>query len=176
MNLIICALLWFTCVAAGLMAGIYFAFSVFGMRALAELGDEAGARAMQSFNRVILKSGFLPLFLLSGISSAALAVIALLRLDQPGAAYMLAGSLTYFIGMSMVTMIGNVPLNNRLDAADAATAEGQAVWRDYLLRWTRLNHVRTVACVVAMVLLVLAIGGELEILSATRHQLLYQRL
>ena len=43
-------------------------------------------------------------------------------------------------------------MNNRLDAADAASEEGKAVWRDYLTRWTRLNHVRTVACIVALVL------------------------
>ena len=48
-------------------------------------------------------------------------------------------------------------MNNRLDAVDVATPEGQAVWREYLTGWTRLNHVRTVACIVALVLFGLGI-------------------
>ena len=157
MDLIFVALLWFACVSAGVMAGIYFTFSVFVMRSLAELGDEAGARAMQSINRVILKSAFLPLFSLSTLASAALVVLALLGLAGPGAGPTLAGGATYVIGMFAVTAFGNVPLNNRLDAADPAAEDGKAVWRDYLTRWTWLNHVRTLACTAAMVLLVMGI-------------------
>ena len=56
MDLIILALVWFSAVSAGIMAGVYFTFSTFAMRSFAELGDEAGARAMQSINRVILRS------------------------------------------------------------------------------------------------------------------------
>lgn len=62
------------------------------------------------------------------------------------------------IGMFVVTLIGNVPLNNRLDAADPASAEGKAVWSDYLTRWTLLNHLRTVACIASMALLVAGLG------------------
>ncbi len=48
-----------------------------------------------------------------------------------------------------MTIAGNVPLNNALDKADPDTPEGQAVWTDYLKRWTRLNTLRTVLAVVA---------------------------
>jgi uncharacterized membrane protein len=49
----------------------------------------------------------------------------------------------------VLTMVANVPLNNRLDAADPDGAAGAAVWADYLVRWTAWNHVRAVLCAAA---------------------------
>ncbi|MDG2005166.1 MAG: DUF1772 domain-containing protein [Novosphingobium sp.] len=157
MEQIIIVLLWFSALSAGIMAGVYFTFSAFGMRSFAELGDEAGARAMQSINRVIVRSAFLPLFFLSTVASGVLVILGLLGFADAKTNAAVAGGLTYMIGMFGVTALGNVPLNNRLDVADPATDEGRALWRDYLLRWPRLNHVRTIACLVAMGLFVMAI-------------------
>ena len=157
MDVLVEGLLWFAAVSAGVMAGVYFTFSAFAMRSFAALGEEAGARAMQSINRVILQSSFLPLFMLSTMVCAALVVLALLGLAGAAMVEVLAGAAVYVVGMFVVTAAGNVPLNNRLDAADPATAEGRAVWADYLRRWTRLNHVRTVACTLSCVLLVRAL-------------------
>lgn len=159
MPTILTALIWFALVSAAIMAGIYFTFSVFAMRALASLGDEDGANAMRAINRVILQSAFLPLFLASSAASLALVVLGMLG---HGAAphQLVAGGLVYVLGMTGVTMLGNVPLNNRLESADPATAAGQALWRDYAVRWTRLNHIRTLACVAALVLFVLALGAD----------------
>lgn len=151
MEPIVTALIWFALISAGIMAGIYFTFSVFAMRSFAELGDEAGARAMQTLNRVIVKTAFLPLFLLSTLACAALVVLGLMGHAGP---LVIAGSAVYVLGMSVMTAAGNVPLNNRLDAADAASESGQALWRDYLVRWTRLNHFRTLACTASLALLV----------------------
>jgi uncharacterized membrane protein len=50
-----------------------------------------------------------------------------------------------------------VPLNGALDAVDPDSAEGEALWRQYLTRWTSLNHVRTVAAVLAAGLLMAAL-------------------
>jgi len=155
---IVTGLVWFAAISAGVMAGIYFTFSVFGMRALGELPDEEGARAMQSINRVILKSAFLPLFFVSTLVCAGLVIAGLIGLPGPAsAAPAMAGGAIYVIGMFGVTAAGNVPLNNRLDAANPRTAEGAAIWQDYLIRWTRLNHVRTLACTAASALLIYAL-------------------
>ena len=157
MTVLVEGLLWFAAVSAGVMAGIYFTFSAFAMRSFAALGEEHGARAMQSINRVILQSSFLPLFMLSSLVCAALVGLALMGLAGPARVEVLAGGALYVIGMFVVTAAGNVPLNNRLDAADPSSAEGRAVWADYLLRWTRLNHVRTIACTFSCILLVRAL-------------------
>lgn len=157
-------LLWFAAVSAGVMAGVYFTFSAFAMRSFAALGEEYGARAMQSLNRVILQSAFLPLFMLSSLVCAALVVLALLGQADAAQVEVLAGGALYVVGMFVVTAAGNVPLNNRLDTADVTSAEGRAVWADYQKRWIRLNHVRTAACTLSCVLLVQALivieGGQ----------------
>lgn len=158
MEMLVTPLIWFAAVSAGIMAGVYFTFSVFVMRSLAELGDEPGARAMQSINRVILKSAFLPLFFASTLACAALIVLGLIGMAGPQGWAVIAGSAVYVIGMFVVTVIGNVPLNNKLDAVDPASAEGKAMWATYLKRWLPFNHIRTLACTAAMVLLVIGLG------------------
>ena len=157
MDILMTSLLWFSIISVGIMAGVYFTFSFFAMRAFAELGDEAGARAMQSINRVIVQSAFLPLFFASTLACAALAVLGLMGFGGDTSLLMAAGGGVYVVGMFVVTVAGNVPLNNRLDAADPATPEGAQVWHTYLARWTPLNHVRTVSCTLAMVLLALCL-------------------
>ena len=157
MTLTITILLWFSAVACGLLAGVYFAFSTFIMQALASIDRAAGAAAMNAINRVILRSAFMPLFIGSSLSSLLIAILALTRWDAPEAPAMLSGGLTYFIGMFVVTMRCNVPLNNALNAVDPANESSAATWTDYLNRWTRWNHVRTIASTAALILFIVAI-------------------
>jgi uncharacterized membrane protein len=56
-----------------------------------------------------------------------------------------------------VTILFNVPLNNQLDAVDPESVEGRALWAHYLSRWTRWNHVRSVATLFSTFLLVLSL-------------------
>jgi uncharacterized membrane protein len=149
--------LWFAAIGAGLMAGVYFTFSTFVMTALARLPQAAGIGAMQSINRVILRSPFMPLFFATTLASAALAVLGILRWGEPGALAMLTGGVTYVAGMFLCTAARNVPLNNALDAVAPASAEADAVWSRYLTVWTRWNHVRTIACTLACGLFIAAI-------------------
>ena len=149
------ALLWLSALGCAVMAGLYFAFSAFIMRALGEIDRAAGIAAMVAINRVILRSAFMPVFLGSTLTSLALAVIALLRWGEPGTAAMLVGALVYVLGMFGVTMARNVPLNNRLIAAGADGDDG--IWALYLTVWTRWNHVRTLASAAGLVLFVVAL-------------------
>ncbi|PAL21419.1 DUF1772 domain-containing protein [Sphingopyxis sp. GW247-27LB] len=150
-------LLWFSVVACGLLAGLYFAFSAFVMTALGRIDTTAGVAAMNSIDAAILRSPFMPLFLGSSLSSLALAIIALLGWDRPGAPAMLAGGLLYFAGMFVVTMLFNVPRNNALAASDPASAAGAELWARYLREWTAWNHVRTIASTTALILFVIAL-------------------
>ena len=158
MTLIIDLLLWFTLLSVAIMAGLYFAFSTFVMRALDAIDHPAGMQAMQSINKVILRSPFLPLFFGSTLSAVALLVIVFIDRDVDGANSILGGAMLYVAGMFVVTVIGNVPLNNRLDAANPEDEASLGVWKDYLVRWSRWNHVRTMACIASLALLVLAVG------------------
>ena len=146
-----------TAVAAGLMAGFFFAFSAGVMRALARLSPAHGIAAMQSINVAVINPVFLPVFLGTGVACAVLAVWSALDLQRPGSDLVLAGSLLYLAGAFLVTMICNVPRNNRLAKVDPASAEGARVWSAYLREWTAWNHVRTIASAAATVALILAL-------------------
>jgi len=152
------ALLWFAAISVGLMAGIYFTFSAFVMKSLGAIDAPAGMIAMRSINRVIVKSTFLPIFFASTFACMALASLAVFDIGATGARWSLAGGLTYFIGMFVVTVTCNVPLNNRLEASQPYDPQAPETWRIYLLVWTRWNHVRTIASTVSFALLIFAIA------------------
>lgn len=153
-------LLWFSAIGCGLLAGLYFAFSTFIMTAFGRIGQASGIAAMNAINAVIVQSLFLPVFLATTATSAALALLALLRWGEPGAMAMLAGGVLYVLGMFVVTMIFNVPLNNALAAADPGSQEAASLWARYLTDWTMWNHVRTVASTLACALFISAIAAK----------------
>ena len=145
---------------AGLIAGFFLAFSATVMWALERQPAAAGISAMQTINVVVLNPIFLGVFFGTAILSLMLDVIALVRFAEPGSGYLLAGSLLYFVGTFLVTLLFNVPLNNRLAAVTPDSAEGKAVWDHYLRVWTAWNHVRTVAPLAAMACFMLAFAYQ----------------
>lgn len=155
---VLTALLWFCALGCGLLGGLYFAFSAVIMRALQLAGPAAGIASMNAINKHIQRSAFMPFFFGTTLAAAALAVAGLLALDASRALLMIAGGVIYVLGMFVVTMLFNVPLNNALAEVGEPTRAGSAIWADYLVRWTRWNHVRTVACMVAAALFIAALG------------------
>ncbi len=156
MELLTEALLWFALISAGLMAGLFFAFSVFIIYALAALNHPAGMQAMNAINFVVQRTVLRPLFFISSVVSLALCLIALGNWGAPGTAALLLGGVVYVAGMTGVTIAGNVPLNNALASAPPNSLPGHTLWLEYCRRWTRLNHVRAIACTAALALFVLA--------------------
>jgi uncharacterized membrane protein len=146
MEMIETLLIWFCALGCGLIGGLYFAFSAFVMRALADIGPAAGIAAMNSINKVILRSLFMPLFVGTTLACAALAVMGFLQAGSAPASLLITGGLVYVVGMFVVTMVYNVPLNNALLSAGERDV---ATWQRYLRNWTRWNHVRTIASLVA---------------------------
>lgn len=154
---VIFALTLISALGSGLIAGAFFAFSSFVMKALARLPPAQGIAAMQSIDVVVINPWFMTAFLGTAATCVFLAIAALLRWQRPGAAYLLFGSLLYLAGTFMVTMLFNVPLNNSLAAVAPESAEGATLWTTYLISWTNWNHVRTAAGLVAMALLIIGL-------------------
>jgi uncharacterized membrane protein len=152
-------LLWFSAIGCGLMAGVYFAFSTFVMTALGRIDQASGISAMNAINVDIVRSLFMPLFLATTLASAVLATMALFRLNEPGAIMMLAGGVLYVIGMLVVTMVFNVPLNDALASVDPASADAASHWARHQADWTMWNHVRTVASTAACALFIAALAA-----------------
>ncbi|WP_245350547.1 anthrone oxygenase family protein [Bradyrhizobium sp. UFLA03-84] len=83
-----------------------------------------------------------------------------LRWQEPGAIAMICGGTLYVLGMFVVTMVFNVPLNDQLAATDPASAAAAPVWARYLTDWTFWNHVRTVTSFAATALFIAAIAAR----------------
>jgi uncharacterized membrane protein len=150
----------FTLVAAlgcGLMAGLFFAFSVSVMKALARLPSAEGIAAMQSINVAIINPVFLAVFLGTAVACLLVMIAALLRWHNPGAVYLLIGGALYLVGTFLVTLVFNVPKNNALASVAPADPESASLWTDYLSKWTAWNHVRAAAALAAAASLTIAL-------------------
>ena len=145
-------------VSSAVLTGVLFAFSTSVMPALAGRPPGEAMAAMQAMNRTILNPLFGLLFGGSALLCLAVAVTAPFTDDAAGAGWRLAGGVLYVVGVTVETMAVNVPMNDRLDAADPATPDGQAVWAEFLPRWTRWNNVRSFLGVVAATLLVVSLA------------------
>ena len=140
----------------GLMAGFFFAFSICVMKALGKLPTEQGIAAMQSINVVVINPWFLTAFFGTAAACVFAAVVSLLRWHDPRAGYWLAGGVLYLVGTILVTMVFNVPRNNALAAAPAASPDATRLWAAYLSEWTVWNHVRMIAALMAAVAFTIA--------------------
>jgi len=157
MDKLLFALTLFSALGCGLVAGAFFAFSTFVMNALARLPAAQGIAAMQSINVSVINPLCGVVFLGTAAACVLLAVSSLLRWRDPGAAYLLAGSLLYLVGTVLVTIVFNVPRNDALAAVAPASAEGASLWANYGAGWTAWNHVRTVAALAAAASLTVAL-------------------
>lgn len=129
------------------MGGIYFVFSAFVMQALAAV--PAGAHAMTEINRVIVRSLFVPLFVLSSLLALFLLLHGLLIPFSPA---LFSGSLIYLVGMLLCTGLFNVPLNHQLEQRLEHDPD-RHFWAHYCRRWTRWNHLRTISSLLAAMLI-----------------------
>jgi len=145
-----------TALGSGLVAGFFFAFSIVVMLALAKIPAPAGIAAMQSINVVVLNPWFFSAFFGTAVLCIASVVVALMRWQDPRAAYWLAGGVVYLIGTIAVTMVCNVPRNNALAVLAPQSAEAATYWLNYLSTWTAWNHVRTIAPLASAALFVWA--------------------
>jgi uncharacterized membrane protein len=147
-----------TALGCGLVGGVFFAFSTFIMSALARLPPREGIAAMQAINITVITPPFMLALFGTGLVCLVLAAYELVAVRSPDSLYLVTGGLLYFLGNVVVTIVFNVPRNNALAAADPASVDGARVWADYLVTWTRWNHVRTVTALAAAALLTFALA------------------
>ena len=150
MTTIYLALLQGAILAYALLAGVFLAFSDFIMRALSRTSGIGGPEAMQLINREVFRWIFMTLFMGMAVVSLLLSGLAALSLNTP--------TDTLILLAGLVTVIRNVPMNERLAAMDPATDTARDYWTGtYLPRWTFWNTVRTLACALSSVLLLTAL-------------------
>jgi uncharacterized membrane protein len=148
--------LFITVIATALITGLWYAYSCSVNGGLGKLGDREYLLAMQSINRVILN----PLFFATFMGTLVLLPLSTwLSYREPGSVggmFLLAASAVYIIGVFGVTIGGNVPLNDALDAFDIKSASAQAIADQRLAfeaLWNKLHGIRGMASLAAFILL-----------------------
>jgi uncharacterized membrane protein len=141
----------------GLAAGALFAFSSFVMRALRNVSTPVGLAAMQSINIEAPTRWFMLGFAGPAVVCVVAIVVAVFQWSESYAPYLLAAGAVYLIGVIGITGGYHQPRNLALLEFDPSSSEGERAWTEYAGPWTRWNHVRVLAGLVASGLFVAAL-------------------
>ena len=154
---ILFALTFAAALGAGLVAGVFYAFSSFVMPGLKRLPAQDAIGAMQSINVTAVTPVFMAGFM--GTASLSLVVGAWggFRFSDPEGRWLLAGGALYLAGAFVLTAAYHVPRNNALVELDANSVGAPAHWQRYYAEWTRWNHVRGLASLAAAAAFVAAL-------------------
>lgn len=146
---VLIALAIVSAVATGLVGGVFFAFSVFVMRALADLPPTQGVAAMQRINVTVINPLFLGVFLGTVPLLAGTAFVARAALCPQAFIWLATAFVVYLLGTVGVTLACNVPRNNRLAELQSGSTEAADYWPAYVREWGLWNHVRCIASLVS---------------------------
>ena len=142
-----------------LIAGLFYAYSCSVNGGLGRLSDAGYLAAMQGINREILN----PLFFMSFMGTLILLPLSTwLQFSHPVSLrfyLLLAATLVYAVGTFGVTIMGNVPMNNALDALNIQSASPEALHQQRELfekPWNQLHSIRTIANAIALILVLIA--------------------
>lgn len=135
----------------GLMAGLFFAFTVSVMPGLGAGDDRTFVTAMQHINEKI-ENGLFGLVFTGALLFTAVAALLLRRRREHGAAAWTAAAVACYLLVLVLTMGVEIPLNNALAAAGPADriADLAAVRHDFASVWVPVNDARTALCVLAL--------------------------
>lgn len=138
----------------GLSAGFFYAWSVSVIPGTQKISDGSYLESMQSINREILNPAFFAVFFGSMVF---LFIASAYEFTSNKTAFwlMLFAAIFYAIGTVGVTALGNVPLNNQLEALSLSelTQEKAAAFRNfYEMKWNRLHLIRTVFAILSLLL------------------------
>ncbi|MEE9336853.1 MAG: DUF1772 domain-containing protein [Methylococcaceae bacterium] len=150
--------LFLAILTTGLMAGIFFTWTNAVTPGIGQLSDLGYLRALQSMNRVILNPAFyivficpiimLPLATLLNYNSASSLVFTLL----------LIASVIYLLGVFIITIRGNIPLNNLLDKSDLedfSIEDASKLRNEIETKWNNFNLIRTITSSISFILMII---------------------
>lgn len=147
----------FSVIAYALVAGVFLTFSDFVMRSLAATQPEGGIEAMQQINRKVFRTVFMVLLIGMAVMSPLMGVAAFWQGSGPASVWIISAAITYVVGTFGVTVVFNVPMNERLDRMAHDSAVAAAYWHRYVPAWSFWNSVRTLASATAAIFMLMAV-------------------
>ncbi len=146
-----------------LVAGLLFAFAIVAMPGIKNLNDGEFIRAFQEMDAIIQNNQ--PIFMLAWMGSVVVLILAGIlsigRLEGVEAGVMLVAVLIYLIGVQVLTVVVNIPLNNQLQTVEvdkldeASLKEAREAFEP---RWNRFNQIRTVVAGITVILLMILVA------------------
>jgi uncharacterized membrane protein len=147
-------------VGAGISAGVYFAFATFVMPGLRRVSHSQAISAMNGINKSAPASPLLMLALFgTGIVCVLLMISGFRNLDDPKAAWVIAGAALYIVSV-LITVMYHVPHNDQLLKVDPNGAGAGSTWSHFYSSWMAWNTVRTLTAAGGTVGLVLALRAR----------------
>ncbi|MBL4755983.1 MAG: DUF1772 domain-containing protein [Flavobacteriales bacterium] len=145
--------------SSGLIAGLFYAWSISVTPGLAKITDESYLVAFQSMNRAILNPAFFIFFF--GLLLL-LPLLCYLYYQAPAGIQfwcILAATVLYLLGVMAITILGNVPMNNTLEGLQIGSMtpqEMESFRLGFESKWNNLNMIRTICSSLALLSLLIA--------------------
>ncbi len=137
-------------VTTGLMSGLLYGWSVSVIPGTKRVPSGNYVDTMQHINRAIINPAFIIPFMGIPLVLGGAAAMQFRAGDHRRGWLLTGATVTYLVGVLGVTVGGNVPLNDALDAFDLRGSTSDAVEQrrtTYERPWNRWHHLRTIASV-----------------------------
>jgi uncharacterized membrane protein len=150
-------ILLFATLLTGLSAGLCFTWANAVTSGIGRLDDLNYLRAFQHMNRTILN----PLFFVVFFGPVFLSLASTYAYKSYPAHILwllLAATVFYFFGVALVTVFGNVPLNELLDKTDLQSIDlesAKSLRAKFETKWNNLHLIRTICSALSFLLLLL---------------------
>ena len=133
---------------SAIVGGVFSAFSEFIMAGLLRASPKGGIESMQAINKTVIPTQFVAGIFIISIAATMFAFHAYSHFEGIAQIQLIAAAVVYVTSVFLMTLFGNVPMNNKLESLDPVSDEAAAYWRIYGRRWTRLNHFRSIGSIV----------------------------
>jgi len=150
-------LTFFAALGCGVVAGIFFAFSAFIMKALDRLPVPRAVEAMQEINAAAPTPAFMSVLFGTALACGGLMLSSLFVWGEPSAVYLLVGGGLYLICAIGLTIVYHVPRNEALAKVEPRGVEAESRWSSYVAGWTAWNHLRFAGALAASASLIVAL-------------------
>lgn len=145
-------------ILTGLSAGLFYAWAVSVIPGTKQIQSITYMETMQSINKAIINPAFFLIFFGSLFAMAGASFFEFSN-DKTVFTIILLATFIYLVGTLVVTVFGNVPLNEELEALRLNELSSDRIenFRNYYeTKWNRLHMIRTAFSLISFALLVIA--------------------
>jgi uncharacterized membrane protein len=144
----------------GLMAGIFFTWTNAVKPGIGTLDDMTYMKAFQAMNRLILNPLFYIVFILPVLTISISTYMSFGSTKLYVFELFLLSTLLYVLGVFLITILGNIPLNDLLENTDLekiSLTELSDLRGKIENKWNNFNLIRTVSSFISFLLLVICL-------------------